>query len=114
MRRALLKQPELSEKFMVSLLLRNNALQQGICDQLFNHSEKRLARILLKLARLSTHTRVTDANVEVPSHKTLANMVGTTSVQIAYLMRKFRKLGLIDYNGGLTIKTGPLTNLVLD
>ena len=114
MRHALRKQPGLSEKFIVSLLLRNIALQQGICDQLFNHSEKRLARVLLKLARLSTHTRVTDTKVEVPSHKTLAKMVGTTSVQIAYLMRKFRKLGLIDYNGGLTIKTGLLTNLVLD
>ena len=114
MRRALFKQPELSEKFVLSLLLRNIALQQGICDQLFNHSEKRLARVLLKLARLSTHTRVTDAKVEVPSHKTLAKMVGTTSAQIAYFMRKFRKLGVIDYHGELTIKTGLLINLVLD
>jgi CRP/FNR family transcriptional regulator, cyclic AMP receptor protein len=114
MRRALLKQPELSEKFILSLLLRNVALQQGLCDQLLNHSEKRLARILLKLARLSTHTRATDAKVEVPSHKTLAKMVGTTSVQIAYLMRKFRKLGLIGFNGELVIKTGLLINLVLD
>jgi CRP/FNR family transcriptional regulator, cyclic AMP receptor protein len=114
MRRALLKRPELSEKFIRSLLLRNIALQRGICDQLLNHSEKRLARVLLKLTRLSTQTRLRDAKVQVPSHKALAKMVGTTSVQIAYLMRKFRKLGLIAYNGELTIKTGLLTNLVLD
>jgi CRP-like cAMP-binding protein len=114
MRRALLKQPDLSEKFILALLLRNIALQQGLCDEIFNHSEKRLARVLLKLARLSTHTGATDAKVEVPSHETLAKMVGATSAQIAYIMRKFRKLGLIEYNGELTVKTGLLTNLLLE
>ena len=111
--RSLREQPELSEKFTASLLTRNIDLEEDLCDQLFNHSEKRLARVLLKLARLGAHDLAPDANVPVLSHETLAEMVGTTRSRITHFMNKFRTMGLIDYNGELTIRTELLTDLVL-
>jgi len=111
--RSLHEQPDLSEKFMASLLTRNIDLEEDLCDQLFNHSEKRLARVLLKLARLQEHDLVLDASVPVLSHETLAEMVGTTRSRITHFMNKFRTMGLIDYNGELTIRTELLTDLVL-
>jgi CRP-like cAMP-binding protein len=113
MLRAFHDQPELSEKFMASLLARNIDLEEDLCDQLFNHSEKRLARVLLKLARLREHGIVPDATVPTLSHETLAEMVGTTRSRITHFMNKFRKMGLIDYNGGLSVRTELLTDLVL-
>ncbi len=113
MLRALHDQAELSEKFMGSLLARNIDLEEDLCDQLFNHSEKRLARVLLKLARLSEHGTMRDAEVPALSNETLAEMVGTTRSRINYFMNKFRKMGLIDYNGSLTVRTELLTDLVL-
>jgi CRP-like cAMP-binding protein len=107
------EQPELSEKFTASLLTRNIDLEEDLCDQLFNHSEKRLARVLLKLARLRTHNVAADASVPVLSHETLAEMVGTTRSRITHFMNKFRTMGLIDYNGELTVRTELLTDLVL-
>jgi CRP/FNR family transcriptional regulator, cyclic AMP receptor protein len=111
--RSLREQPELSEKFTASLLTRNIDLEGDLCDQLFNHSEKRLARVLLKLARLGAHDLAPDANVPVLSHETLAEMVGTTRSRITHFMNKFRTMGLIDYNGELTVRTELLTDLVL-
>ena len=111
--RSLHEQPELSEKFMASLLTRNIDLEADLCDQLFNHSEKRLARVLLKLARLKGHDISPDATVPVLSHETLAEMVGTTRSRITHFMNKFRKMKLIDYNGELTVRTELLTDLVL-
>jgi len=111
--RSLHEQPELSEKFMASLLTRNIDLEEDLCDQLFNHSEKRLARVLLKLARLKGHDISPDATVPVLSHETLAEMVGTTRSRITHFMNKFRKMKLIDYNGKLTVRTELLTDLVL-
>ena len=113
MSRSLHEQPELSEKFMASLLTRNIDLEEDLCDQLFNHSEKRLARVLLKLARLQEPDLLMDASVPVLSHETLAEMVGTTRSRITHFMNKFRTMGLIDYNGELTIRTELLTDLVL-
>jgi len=113
MLRAFHDQPELSEKFMASLLARNIDLEEDLCDQLFNHSEKRLARVLLKLARLREHGVVPDATVPTLSHETLAEMVGTTRSRITHFMNKFRKMGLIDYNRGLSVRTELLTDLVL-
>jgi CRP-like cAMP-binding protein len=110
---ALHEQPELSEKFMASLLTRNIDLEEDLCDQLFNHSEKRLARVLLKLARLRQHDVVQDAGVPVLSHETLAEMVGTTRSRITHFMNKFRKMGLIEYNGELMVRTELLIDLVL-
>jgi CRP/FNR family transcriptional regulator, cyclic AMP receptor protein len=113
MLRALHDQAELSEKFMASLLARNIDLEEDLCDQLFNHSEKRLARVLLKLARLREHSTLPDAEIPTLSHETLAEMVGTTRSRINHFMNKFRKMGLIDYNGSLTVRTEMLTDLVL-
>src|SRR3989442_15677788 len=110
---ALHDQAELSEKFMASLLARNIDLEEDLCDQLFNHSEKRLARVLLKLARLREPDVVPDASVPVLSHETLAEMVGTTRSRITHFMNKFRTMGLIGYNGELTVRTELLTDLVL-
>jgi CRP/FNR family transcriptional regulator, cyclic AMP receptor protein len=107
------EQPELSEKFIASLLSRNIDLEEDLCDQLFNHSEKRLARVLLKLARLREHDVARDASFPAFSHEILAEMVGTTRARITHFMNKFRTMGLIDYNGELTVRTEMLTDLVL-
>jgi CRP-like cAMP-binding protein len=111
--RSLHEQPELSEKFTALLLTRNINLEEDLCDQLFNHSEKRLARVLLKLARLRENDLAQDASIPVLSHETLAEMVGTTRSRITHFMNKFRTMGLIDYNGELTVRTELLTDLVL-
>jgi CRP/FNR family transcriptional regulator, cyclic AMP receptor protein len=111
--RSLHEQPELSEKFMALLLIRNIDLEEDLCDQLFNHSEKRLARVLLKLARLRERYVAPDASIPVLSHETLAEMVGTTRSRITHFMNKFREMGLIDYNGKLTVRIELLTDLVL-
>src|SRR5256885_900222 len=88
MLRALHDQAELSEKFMGSLLMRNIDLEEDLCDQLFNHSEKRLARVLLKLARLPKQTDRIDARMPMLSHQTLAEMVGTTRSRVTFFMNK--------------------------
>ena len=113
MLRALREQTELSEKFMGLLLSRNIDLEEDLADQLFNHSEKRLARVLLKLSRLRGHDRAPDTSIPILSHETLAEMVGTTRSRITHFMNKFRKMGLIDYNGELKVRTEMLTDLVL-
>ena len=113
MLRALHDHVDLSERFIVTLLKRNFDLEEDLTDQLFNHSEKRLARVLLKLARL--RERPVDSNAKIPtlSHETLAEMVGTTRSRISVFMNKFRKMGLIEYNGHLVVRTELLTDLVL-
>jgi CRP/FNR family cyclic AMP-dependent transcriptional regulator len=112
--RALRDQSALSEKFMAALLVRNIDLEEDLCDQLFNHSEKRLARVLLKLARMREHNVMPDAKMPVFSHETLAEMVGTTRSRITYFMNKFRTMGLIDYDSdGFTVRTELLTDVVL-
>jgi len=113
MLRALHNQVDLSERFMASLLKRNIDLEEDLCDQLFNHSEKRLARVLLKLARLRERPADSDATVPSLSHETLAEMVGTTRSRISVFMNKFRKMGLIEYNGHLVVRTELLTDVVL-
>jgi CRP/FNR family cyclic AMP-dependent transcriptional regulator len=113
MAQALHKQADLSEKFIAALLVRNIDLEEDLCDQLFNHSEKRLARVLLKLARLREHEVALDAKIPTLSHETLAEMVGTTRSRITHFMNKFRAMGLIDYNGEVTVRTELLTDVVL-
>ena len=112
--RALRDQAALSEKFITALLVRNIDLEEDLCDQLFNQSEKRLARVLLKLSRMREHDVMPDANIPVFSHETLAEMVGTTRSRITHFMNKFRTMGLIDYNNdGFTVRTELLTDVVL-
>jgi CRP/FNR family transcriptional regulator, cyclic AMP receptor protein len=115
MLRSLHAQPELSETFIASLLARNIDLEEDLCDQLFNHSEKRLARVLLKLARFGLHDILPAAKMPRISHETLAEMVGTTRSRVTHFMNKFRKLGLIDYKGSeeIIVRAELLTDVVL-
>jgi CRP/FNR family cyclic AMP-dependent transcriptional regulator len=110
---ALAAQPALSERFIASLLIHNINLEEDLCDQLFNHSEKRLARVLLKLARFGLNETLPAAKMPRVSHETLASMVGTTRSRVTHFMNKFRKLGLIDYNGHITVRAELLTDVVL-
>ncbi len=98
MRRALHAHPEISARFMASLLNRTIDLEQDLCDQLFNQSERRLRRALLKLAR--GHGRVNASQTVVPAvhHQILAEMVGTTRSRITHFMNNLRSAGLIDYD----------------
>jgi CRP/FNR family cyclic AMP-dependent transcriptional regulator len=95
---------ELSEIFTAALVTRNIDLEEDLCDQLFNHSEKRLGRVLLKLCRFDREAGKPNAKVPRLSHETLADMVGTTRSRITFFMNKFRRLGLIEYEG-----TGDIT-----
>jgi len=114
MLRALHGEAGLSEKFTAALLARNIDLEEDLCDQLFNHSEKRLARVLLKLARLGQDDTMAAANMPPMSHETLAEMVGTTRSRVTHFMNKFRNLGLIDYNTEkITVRAALLTDVVL-
>ncbi len=113
MRRALQNIPALSEKFTAALLLRNMRLKEDLCDQFFNHSQQRLARVLVKLARLTQDNPVREVKLPRIKHEVLAEMVGTTRSRITFFMNKFREEGLIDYDGHLTIRPDLLTDSVL-
>jgi CRP/FNR family cyclic AMP-dependent transcriptional regulator len=110
---ALHDQPDLAEKFLAALLKRNLELEEDLCDHLFNQSEKRLARVLLKLARLRDRDPLPNSKILMLSHETLAEMVGTTRARITHFMNKFRTMGLIEYNGELHVRTELLTDLLL-
>jgi CRP/FNR family cyclic AMP-dependent transcriptional regulator len=109
--RMLRHEPSLSELFMSYLLSRNVRIEEDLVDQLFNSSEKRLARILLLLTRFGKDGQ---HEVVVPkiSQETLAEMVGTTRSRVSFFMNKFRKLGFVHYNGGLQVHSS-LMNIVL-
>jgi len=115
MLQALHAQPELSEKFVASLLARNIDMEEDICDQLFNNNENRLARVLLKLSRYGQHDFLPDAKLSQLSHETLADLVGTTPSRILHFLNKFRRLGLIHYNGTgeIMVRTEMLADMVL-
>ena len=110
--RMLHEQQDLSEMFAKHLLSRNLRYEADLIDQLFNSSEKRLARILLLLAHFGKETR-TESVVPTVSQETLAQMVGITRSKVSRFMNKFKGLGFIDYNGhGLTVNSS-LLNVVL-
>jgi CRP-like cAMP-binding protein len=109
--RVLHEEPTFSELFMSYLLSRNIRIEEDLVDQLFNSSEKRLARVLMLLAHYGKESK-TEPIIPKISQETLADMVGTTRSRISFFMNKFRKLGLIDYNGGLKIHSS-LLNIVL-
>src|SRR4030095_9451717 len=90
-------QPEFSADFVASLLARNVNMEEDLCDQLFNHSELRLACTLLRLSRAGRHAELRDVKIPGVAHKMLAEIVGTAPSKIVLLMNKFRNLGLIDY-----------------
>jgi len=113
MLQALNAEPRLSEKFVASLIVRNLDMEEDICNQLFNHSENLLARVLLKLSRFGQHDFLPDAKLSQLSHETLADLVGTTPSRILHLLSKFRRLGLIHGNGEIMVRTEMLADMVL-
>ena len=104
-------EPEFSELFMAYLLTRNSRIEEDLIDQLFNSSEKRLARLLLLLANFGKEG-TPEPIVGKFSQETLAEMIGTTRARVSFFMNKFRKLGFIEYNGQLEIHNS-LLNVVL-
>jgi CRP/FNR family transcriptional regulator, cyclic AMP receptor protein len=109
---ALHRRHALSDMFVAYLLKRNTRYEADLVDQLFNSSEKRLARILLLLARFGKEG-VPETVVPKISQETLAEMVGTTRSRVSFFMNKFRKLGFVDYNGGGLEVHSSLLNVVL-
>ena len=109
--RALHEDPSFAELFLHHLLTRNIRIEEDLVDQLFNSSEKRLARVLLLLANFGKEGK---PELVIPkiSQETLAEIVGTTRSRISYFMNKFRKLGFIEYNGKLEVHSS-LLNVVL-
>src|SRR6185295_1548731 len=99
--------------FMSHLLARNIRIEEDLVDQLFNSSEKRLARVLLLLSHVGEEER-TDLVVPRISQETLAKMIGTTRSRVSFFLNKFRKLGFIDYNGGLRVHSSLLGIVLLD
>ena len=108
MLKALHEQHELSDLFVAYVVGRHNRTQADLVDQLFNSSEKRLARALLILARFGKEDSP-ETIVPNVSQETLAEMVGTTRSRVNFFMNKFRKLGFIHYNGGLKVHSSLLT-----
>ena len=102
------EQHAFSDRFLTFMLARNIRIEEDLIDQLFNSSEKRLARCLLLLARYGKEDQPHGVLPKV-SQETLAEMVGTTRSRINFFMNKFRKLGFIKYNGGLQINSSLLT-----
>jgi CRP/FNR family cyclic AMP-dependent transcriptional regulator len=92
-------------------LARNSRVEEDLVDQLFNSSEKRLARVLLLLANFGKEGRPEPVIAKI-SQETLAEMIGTTRSRVSHFMNKFRKLGLIDYNGNIEVHSS-LLNVVL-
>jgi len=109
--RILHEQHEFSDRFIAHMLARNVRIEADLVDQLFNSSEKRLARTLLLLARYGKQDEPQHVLPKV-SQEALAEMIGTTRSRVNFFMNKFRKLGFIEYNGGLKIN-GSLLSVVL-
>jgi CRP/FNR family cyclic AMP-dependent transcriptional regulator len=109
--RVLHDEPTFSEFFMRYLLARNARVEEDLVDQLFNSSEKRLARLLLLMADFGKEGRPEPVIAKI-NQETLAEMIGTTRSRVSFFMNKFRKLGFIEYNGHLEVHTS-LLNMVL-
>jgi CRP-like cAMP-binding protein len=105
-------EPAFSELFLSHLLTRNIRLQEDMVDQLFHSSEMRLARVLLLLTNFGTDGKQERVIAKI-SQETLAEIIGTTRSRVSFFMNKFRKLGLIEYNGGLKVHSS-LMNIIHD
>ena len=105
------EEPAFSKFFIEHLLLRNRRIEEDLVDQLFNSSEKRLARILLLLANFGKEDKPETVIPDV-TQAMLAEMIGTTRSRVSFFMNKFRKLGFIEYNGKIQIHSS-LLNVVL-
>ena len=111
--RVLHAEPQFSERFIAHMLKRNVRIEEDLVDQLFNSSEKRLARALLLIARYGSENTTQKITVKV-SQETLAEMIGTTRGRVSFFMNKFRKLGFIKYNGGLEVNDSLLRVVLRD
>ena len=111
--RQLHAQPAFADRFLTHMLSRNIRIEEDLIDQLFNSSEKRLARTLLLLARYG-EPEASHRTLPRVSQETLAEMVGTTRSRVNFFMNKFRKLGFIEYNGGLKINNSLLSVVLRD
>ena len=107
------REPDFAEFFIAYLLARNVRIEEDLVDQLFNSSEKRLARLLLLLAHFGKDSGPEPVIPKV-SQDTLAAMVGTTRARVNYFMNRFRKLGFVEYNGGLHVHRALLTVVLHD
>ena len=113
MARHLRSRPAFGDQFLIHMLTKNIRIEEDLIDQLFNSSEKRLARTLLLLARYG-EPGATHRTLPKISQETLAEMVGTTRSRVNFFMNKFRKLGFIEYNGGLKINNSLLSVVLRD
>jgi CRP-like cAMP-binding protein len=113
MLRVLHEEHALSDLFVAHMIDRHNRAQADLIDQLFNSSEKRLARALLTLSRFGKEDR-SETVVPKISQQTLAEMIGTTRSRVNFFMNKFRKLGLVHYNGGLQVSSALLDVVLHD
>jgi CRP/FNR family cyclic AMP-dependent transcriptional regulator len=111
--KAMRENQELSRTFMDFLLLRNSQIESDLVDQLFNSSEKRLARLLIMLAQVGSEAKMQKVVAPI-SQEVMAARVGTTRSRINYFMNKFRKLGLIEYNGELKVHSALMNVIVRD
>ena len=109
--RVLHEEPTFAELFMAYLLEHTIRIEEDLVDQLFNSSEKRLARVLLLLAHFGKEGKPETVIAKI-SQETLAEMIGTTRSRVSFFMNKFRKLGFIEYNGELHVHSS-LLNVVL-
>jgi CRP-like cAMP-binding protein len=110
---ALLNKPAFSEQFLTYLLARNIRIQEDLVDQLFNSSEKRLARVLLLMAHFGKEGK-SEAIIPKISQEVLAEMIGTTRSRVSFFMNKFRKLGFLNYNGGVHVHSSLLSIVLHD
>jgi len=106
-------EPAISELFMAYLLTRNSRIEEDLIDQLFNSSERRLARMLLLLANFGKEGTPQLINPNI-RQETLAEMIGTTRSRVSFFMNKFRKLGFINYNGHIEVNSSLLTAVLHD
>jgi CRP-like cAMP-binding protein len=107
------QEPEFAEMFIAYLLSRNIRIEEDLVDQLFNSSEKRLARLLLLLAHYGKDSKP-ETVLPRMSQETLAEMIGTTRSRVSHFMNRFRKMGFIDYNGALHVHSALLTVVLRD
>ena len=111
--RVLQDEPTFSQMFVSHILARNARVEEDLVDQLFNSTEKRLARVLLLLANFGKEGRPEPINAKI-SQETLAEMIGTTRSRVSHFMNKFRQLGFIDYNGHLEVHSSLLGVFLAD
>ena len=111
--RVLHAEPTFAEMFMAHLLTRNSRVEEDLVDQLFNSSEKRLARTLLLLANFGKDDTPQTISAKI-SQETLADIIGTTRPRVSFFMNKFRKLGFIHYNGDVKVNNSLLGVVLRD